>query len=189
MRRNILLVGVIFGLAVLTQTAPAAAGDVHFSIGTGFSIGGVSFHLAYASPGYGYAPYYYRTGVHLGYTGYSCADGCFRRSGHYYHDPYCPVARYHFGLYQYPIGVYRTPTYGHYSYYRGGSRGHHYYRQHGRHYRPPYRYDYRHRGRHGSGYHHRGRSHRGGYGYYGYDRYYNREPGSAGKTRPPRRRD
>lgn len=88
-------------VVALLAAAPATAGGVSFSLGAGFSVGNLSIQLAYASPDYGYLPYYYRTPVALHYPGYACTTGCLKSSSYYYHAPGCPLLLHYFSLYEY----------------------------------------------------------------------------------------
>ena len=198
-RYSKMMLAALAGCLAWGSAAPASADGVSFSLGAGFTVGRASFHVAYASPGYGYAPYYYRTSVPLRYEGYRCSSYCRRGGSHWYHAPNCPLVGHHFSLhgyqgYPYPgsgSGYYPVVPppryYGHgYSqhYYSGyESYGYGYRGRHHGHYRPGHGYG------HGYGHSrsHYGRSHHGNskHGYRGsHGKHHGHAPGAATRTRP-----
>ena len=151
------------GSLALGSVVPAAADGASLSLGAGFTVGGASVHVDYASPQYGHAPYYYRSSVLV--PGYALVEHrvySHRYQGHRYQGyPYAGTG-YH------PVGPPRYHGQGH-----------------TRDYRPRYE-SYGHRGR-GHGY---GSSERHGDSKRGYGRSHGRKnghvSGGGARVRPRR---
>lgn len=88
-------------LAVLLVAAgPARADHREWSIGAGFDIGGIFFHLAFGAHDHHAPSYYYRTSHTIRVRGHHCSDLCFREGRTAYHHPSCPLVGAYFGGYQ-----------------------------------------------------------------------------------------
>lgn len=106
-RKALLIVAVVAGVMVIPGLFqdPAVAG-IHWSVGTGFSVGGLDFNVVFGVPfGYFAEQTFYRTHRSLHYAGYRCHGACSFHDGYYYHHRDCPLIGHHFRSYGYAPGA------------------------------------------------------------------------------------
>jgi hypothetical protein len=114
-------------VAGLALAPPAEAGH-GWSFGAGFRVDGVHFRVGFGPQGFGhYGAPFFVTSHRLGYRGYACHGGCFRRGGSFYHHAACPVVGFHFHRGGHYVGHYLQrfspyPAYRGYRGYRGDYR-------------------------------------------------------------------
>jgi hypothetical protein len=99
MRSRLFAIVTIAGL-LMTIAPPARADHAWDAFGPRFSVGGLSFVLAFGQPRYSYPRgYYYQVAHPLSYRGHHCSSACFRDGHTYYHHDGCPLVRQHFHHY------------------------------------------------------------------------------------------
>lgn len=99
MRSRLFAIVTIAGL-LMTIAPPARADHAWDAFGPRFSVGGLSFVLAFGTPRPSYPRgYYYQVARPLSYRGHQCSSACFRDGRTYYHHDGCPVVRQHFHRY------------------------------------------------------------------------------------------
>lgn len=99
MRSRLFAIVTIAGL-LMTIAPPARADYAWDAFGPHFSVGGLSFVLAFGQPRHSYPRgYYYQVAHPLSYRGHHCSSACFRDGRTYYHHDGCPVVRQHFHHY------------------------------------------------------------------------------------------
>jgi hypothetical protein len=76
---------------LLVAAGPARADHREWSIGAGFELGGVFFHLAFGAHDHHSPDYYYRTSRTIRVRGHHCSDLCFRDGRTVAHHQSCPV--------------------------------------------------------------------------------------------------
>lgn len=87
---------------LLVAAGPARADHRDWSIGAGFDLGGVFFHLAFGARDHHSPDYYYRTDRTIRVRGHHCSDLCFRDGRTVVHHQSCPLVGAYLGLHQVP---------------------------------------------------------------------------------------
>lgn len=99
MRSRLFAIVTLAGL-LMTIAPPARADHAWDAFGPRFSVGGLSFVLAFGQPYPSYPrDYYYQVAEPLSYRGHRCSSACFRDGRTYYHHDGCPLVREHFHRY------------------------------------------------------------------------------------------
>lgn len=96
MRSRLFAIVTLAGL-LMTIAPPAQAAHDWHGFGPRFSVGGLSFLLAFGQPHLSYPRgYYYQVAHPLSYRGYRCSSACYRDGRTFYHHDGCPLVRQHF---------------------------------------------------------------------------------------------
>jgi len=85
---------------LLVAAVPVRADHREWSIGAGFDIGGIFFHLAFGAHDYHTPHYYYRTSDTIRARGHHCSELCFRDGRTVYHHQSCPLVGAYLSSYQ-----------------------------------------------------------------------------------------